>query len=164
MNALPAAGVSVTPKTLMARLIAKTPSVLVSHKKALEYLGMFAVLTATYYCYFVRDAGVNASSPIMGDTDTTGQLIQMVQLMLKFLIFTGWPFAFMSFYDSTWRCTDAGKMFLLSWIATNVLWYHQTGCAFCVFAAWFHVIPYVVCAWVAHGFGVLYCRTPQHKP
>ena len=150
--------VGVTQKTHLAQLIAKVPSALVSHKKALEYLGMFAVLTATYYCYFVRDAGPNASSPIM--EDTTGERIQV---MLKFFLFTGWPFLFMSFYDSTWRSKDAGNMFLLSWIATNVLWYHKTGCAFCVFTASFRIIPYAFCAWVAHGVGVLYCRPPKDR-
>lgn len=139
---------SETPKTLPAKL---TPA---SRKRALEYLGMFAVLTVIYYCYFVRDAGANAVSPVM--EIEPGQLIP---LMLKFLVFTSWPFTLMAFFDCSWRSKDAGNVFLLSWLATNVLWYHQTGCAFCIFSASFHILPYVVCACVAHGFGVLYCRS-----
>ena len=130
----------------------------ISKKKALEYLGMFALLTVIYYCYFVRDARINAVSPIM---EVTSGLA--IVLMLKFFLFTGWPFLFMSFFDATWRSKDAGNVFLLSWIATNVLWYHQTGCAFCIFAASFKIFPYALCAWVAHGLGALYCRCPRKQ-
>jgi hypothetical protein len=128
----------------------------ISKKKALEFLGMFALLTVIYYCYFVRDARLNAISPIMEVTPG-----QFIVLMLKFFLFTAWPFLFMSYFDSTWRSKDAGNVFLLSWIVTNVLWYQQTGCAFCIFAASFKVVPYVLCAWIAHGLGALYCRCPR---
>jgi hypothetical protein len=148
---LPAAGEA--PKSFLARL--KTS---VSRKKALEYLGMFVLLTVVYYCYFVRDAQVNASSPVI--KIEPGQLIP---LMVRFLVLTSWPFTLMAFFDSTWRSKDAGNVFLYAWLATNVLWYHKTGCAFCIFAAAFHIIPYLLCACVAHGFGVLYSRPPRNE-
>lgn len=140
-------------KTFLAWLKAS-----LSRKRALEYLGMLALLTVIYYCYFVRDAKANASSPVM--VIAPGQLIP---LMLKFLIFTSWPFTLMAFFDSTWRSKDAANVFLLSWTATTLLWYHKTDCDFCIFAASFHIIPYVLCAWVAHGFGVLYSRSPRDE-
>ncbi len=141
-----------TPKTILAWL-----KLSVSRKKALEYLGMFALLTVIYYCYFVRDAGINDSSPVMDVTYS-----QVAVIMVRFFVLTSWPFTLMSFFDSTWRSKDAGNVFLFSWIATNLLWYHQTGCAFCIFAASFKVIPYALCAWVAHGLGMLYCRCPRN--
>src|SRR5215469_16993465 len=104
------------PKTFLARL--KTS---MTRKKALEYLGMFAVLTVIYYCYFVRDAKVNASSPII--EIAPGQIIP---LMVRFLVLTGWPFTLMAFFDSTWRSKDAGNVFLYAWLATNLLWYYKT--------------------------------------
>lgn len=143
-------------KTLLARLIEKMPSARVSRKRALEYAGMFAVLTVIYYCYFVRDAQVNASSPVI--VIEPGQFIP---IMLRFFVLTSWPFTLMAFFDPTWRSKDSGNVFLWSWIVTNLLWYHKTGCAFCIFTASFHIIPYLLCACVAHGFGVLY-RRPSH--
>jgi hypothetical protein len=148
---LPASGE--IPKTFLARF--KTS---VSRKKALEYLGMFVVLTVVYYCYFVRHATVNASSPVI--EIEPGQLIP---LMVRFLVLTSWPFTLMAFFDPTWRSKDTGNVFLYAWLATNLLWYHKTGCAFCIFAAFFHIIPYMLCAWVAHGFGFLYCRPPRDE-
>ncbi|HTR41999.1 MAG TPA: hypothetical protein VMH87_10330 [Pseudomonadales bacterium] len=141
------------PKTFPVRL--KLP---VSRKKAVEYLGMFTLLTIIYYCYFVRDARVNDSSPIMVVTPGEFSVV-----MVKFFLFTGWPFLFLSYFDSSWRSKDAGNVFLLAWIATNVLWYHQTGCAFCIFSASFKIIPYALCAWIAHGLGALYCRSPRNE-
>ena len=141
------------PKTFLARL--KTS---MSRKRALEYLGMFAVLTVIYYCYFVRDAMVNASSPII--EIAPGQLIP---LMVRFLVLTSWPFTLMAFFDPTWRSKDSGNVFLYAWLATNLLWYNKTGCAFCIFATSFHIIPYILCVWVAHGFGILYSRSPRDE-
>ena len=85
-----------TPKTLLTWL-----KLSVSRKKALEYLGMFALLTAIYYCYFVRDAKLNDSSPVMAVTYS-----QLAVIMARFLIATSWPFTFMAFFDSTWRSRD----------------------------------------------------------
>jgi hypothetical protein len=150
MNTELQVAVAEVPKPLLVRL--KMPK-----KKALEYLGMFALLTVIYYCYFVRDAKANAISPVMEMTYS-----ELIVIMVQFLVLTSWPFTLMSFFDSTWRSKDAGNVFLFSWIATNLLWYHQTGCAFCIFAASFKVIPYALCAWVAHGLGALYCRCPRN--
>lgn len=140
-------------KTFLARIKMSMP-----RKRALEYAGMFVLLTVIYYCYFVRDAAVNASSPVVDVAPG-----QFIPLMVRFLVLTSWPFTLMAFFDSTWRIKDAGNVFLWSWIATNVLWYHRTGCAFCIFSAVFRIIPYLLCASVAHGFGVLYSRAPRNE-
>jgi hypothetical protein len=98
----------------------------------------------------VRGASANACS---ADTEIT--LSQLGVMMLKFFVFTGWPFAVLAFFDSTWRSKDAGNVFLASYITTNVFWYFKTGCGFCIFAAWFRIVPYILCAWLAHGLGAL---------
>jgi hypothetical protein len=134
-------------KPLFARLADKLQSFGLSPKRTLEHLTMFTVLTVIYYCYFVRDAKANTCP----DIEIT--LTQLGVLMLKFLVFSGWPFAVMAAYDSGWRSKDAGNVFLVSYIVTSILWYHKTGCAFCIFAASFRIIPYVFCAWMAHSLG-----------
>jgi len=145
-----------SPKTFLLGIYEKMASLPESRKKALEYVGLFAVLTAIYYCYFVRGAAANACSP---DTEIT--LTQLGVLMLKFFVFTGWPFAILAFFDSTWRSKDAGNVFLASYVTTNVLWYFKTGCGFCIFAAWFRIVPYILCAWLAHGLGALRYRSQR---
>ena len=137
-------------KTFPARVADKLASIGLPPKKAAEYLAMFVVLTVIYYCYFVRDAKAN-SCPV----DETITLSQLGLLTLKFLAFTGWPFALMAVCDAEWRSKDAGNVFLAAYLFTNVLWYHKTHCAFCIFAASFRIIPYVFCALVAHSLGAL---------
>lgn len=143
-----------TPKTIASRLYEKIASLPPARKKALEYLGLFALLTAIYYCYFVRGATANACNPV-----TVITLPQLGVLMLKFFVFTGWPFAVLAFFDSTWRSKDAGNVFLASYVTTNILWYYRVGCGFCIFAAWFRILPYILCAWLAHGLGALRYRS-----
>lgn len=140
-----------SPKSFLAGVQERLASIGLSRKKALEYTGMIALLTVIYYCYYVRDA--KACEP---DLELTFSLMGM--LMLKFLVFTGWPFALMAFFDSSWRSKDAGNVFLVSYIITDVIWYHKTGCGFCIFAASVRLIPYVLCAWIAHGLGALRYR------
>jgi hypothetical protein len=136
------------PKTLLARLAEKIESCGVSPKKALEYLALFAVMTAIYYFYFVRDARANACPP-----DDTITFAQLGVLILKFLVCTSWPFAVVAFWDYEWTSKDAGYLFLAAYIGTNILWYHKTHCAFCIFAASFRIVPYCFCALVAHALG-----------
>ena len=137
-------------KTFLSGFNQKMASLPASRKKALEYVGLFAVLTAIYYCYFVRGSMANA-----GGTDTEMTLSQAGAFMLKFFVFTGWPFAILAFSDSTWRGKDAGNVFLASYIASNALWYFKTGCGICIFATWFRIVPYILCACLAHGIGAL---------
>jgi hypothetical protein len=153
---LPAVGEM--PKSFSSRLFEKLASLPASRKKALEYVGLFVVLTAIYYCYFVRGASANACG-----TDTEITLTQLGVLMLKFFVFTGWPFAVLAFFDSTWRSRDAGNVFLASYITTNVFWYFKTGCGFCIFAAWFRIVPYILCAWLAHGLGAVRHRRRRQE-
>jgi len=138
------------PRTLAARLAGIMEFLGVSPKKALEYLAMVAVLTVIYYCYIVSDAKENACP-----TDVTVSLGQLGVIMLKFLVFTGWPFALLAAGDAGWRSQDAGNVFLVAYIGANILFYHRTGCAYCIYAAAFRIIPYVFCAWVAHRLGTL---------
>jgi hypothetical protein len=137
-------------KILPGQLAAKLAAIGVSPKKAVEYVAMFTVLTVIYYCYFVHDAKANACP-----ADETITLSQLGILTLKFIALAGWPFALMAALDAGWRSKDAGNVFLAAYLATNVLWYHKTHCAFCIFAASFRIIPYVFCALVAHSLGAL---------
>ena len=82
---------------------------------------MFAVLTVVYYCYFVYAAKANTCAPV-----TVITLSYIGVLALKTFIFTAWPFALMAGYDPAWRSKDAGNVFLATYIAANVLWYHRT--------------------------------------
>ncbi|MGH7941073.1 MAG: hypothetical protein ACREFR_08395 [Limisphaerales bacterium] len=135
-------------KTFVTVIHEKVASMGAFQKKVLKYPGMIGLLTVIYYCYHVRDA--MACEPNVALT-----LSQLGALMLKFLLFTAWPFALMSFFDSSWRSNDAGNVFLISYVITGIIWYHKTGCGFCIFAASAHLIPYVFCAWTAHGLGSL---------
>jgi hypothetical protein len=139
-----------TPKTFLSGFYERIASLPASRRKALEYVGLFAVLTAIYYWSFVRGVTTN-----VGSTDAEITLSQAGVLMLKFFVFTGWPFAVLAFFDSTWRGRDAGNAFLASYIATNALWYFKTGCGVCIFSIWFRIIPYILCACLAHGVGAL---------
>lgn len=145
-----------TPKTFLSRLCEKMASLPVSRKKVLQYLGMFGVLTVIYYCYFV--AGTKNSCPVVVIT-----LPQLGVLFLKFLLFSGWPFAAMAFFDPTWRSRDAGNVFVASYVTVNVIWYYKTGCGFCIFAAWVEIIPCILCAWLAHGLGALRYRAQREE-
>ena len=140
-------------KTLPARLAEKLECLGVSPKKAVEYLALFVVLTGIYYFYFVRDARENTCP-----TDDPITFAQLGVLILKFLFFTSWPFAIVAFWDAEWTSKNAGHVFLASYIFTNVLWYHKTHCAFCIFAASFRIVPYCFCALVAHTLG-----TARHR-
>ncbi|MFO1487695.1 MAG: hypothetical protein U1F65_04380 [Verrucomicrobiota bacterium] len=123
-------------------------SIDVSPKKAVEYLGLLALLTGIYYCYFVRDAKLAMCPP-----DETISFGELGGLMLKFFLLTSWPFAVVACCDAEWDAKDAGNIFLAAYLLTNVLWYFKTGCAPCIFAAAFRIIPYVFCAMIAHGLG-----------
>lgn len=136
-------------KTIPARLSEKIESLGLPRKKALEYAGMFVALTVIYYCYYLRDWKQNTCRP----ETTVVTIPELGVLMLKFLAFTAWPFALMAGFDSTWRSKDAGNVFLAAYVAGNVWFYHRTHCGFCIFAAAFRIIPYVFCAWLAHGIG-----------
>lgn len=139
--------------SFLARLADKCVSIGVSPKKAAEYLGGFLMLTAIYYFYFVRDARENVCPP-----DETITFAQLGVLMLKFFICTSWPFVLVAFLDSEWSGKDAGNLFLAAYLFTNFLWYLKTGCAPCIFAASFRIIPYVFCAMMAHALG-----TARHR-
>jgi len=132
------------PRTLAGRLA----SIGLSPKKAVEYLALFVVLTGIYYFYFVRDARENACP-----TDDPISFAQLGVLILKFLFFTSWPFALVAFWDAQWSSKDAGYLFLAAYLFTNFLWYLKTGCAPCILAASFRIVPYCFCALVAHSLG-----------
>lgn len=121
-----------------------------SPKKALQYLAVITTLTVIYFCYFVRDAKANACPP-----EQTITFMELGWLMVKFLVLTSWPFAVIAALESEWNGKDAGRVFLAAYGITNVLWYFKTGCAPCIFAAAFQIIPYTLCALLAHGLGTL---------
>ena len=135
-------------KTLPARLAEKIEFIGVPRKKALEYLALFVVLGAIYYCDLTRDWKHSLSCP-----DQVIMFSELPMIMLKFLAFTAWPFALVAGLDPTWRSKDAGNVFLAAYMAANVLWFHKTGCGFCICAASFRIIPFVFCAMIAHGLG-----------
>jgi hypothetical protein len=135
-------------KTLRARFAEKIESIGVPRKKALEYLALFVVLGTIYYCDLTRDWKNSRACP-----DQVIMFSELPVIMLKFLAFTAWPFALVAGLDPTWRSKDAGNVFLAAYVAANVLWFHKTGCGFCVFAASFRIIPFVFCAMIAHGLG-----------
>jgi hypothetical protein len=143
---LPAGGE--LPKTLPARLAEKMESIGVSPMKALEYLALFVVLGTIYYCDLTRDWKQSICTP-----DQVITFSELPVIMFKFLVFTAWPFAIVAALDPTWRSRDAGNVFPAAYIGANALWFHHTGCGFCVFAASFRIIPFVFCALIAHSLG-----------
>jgi hypothetical protein len=66
-----------------------------------------------------------------------------------------WPFALVAAFDPAWRSQDAGNVFLAAYLGANVVWFHHTGCGFCIFAASFRTIPIVSGALIAHKLGSL---------
>ena len=148
---LPDAGEAL--KSVLERIGEKMAAIGLSPKKVLEYFTMFTVLTVVYYGYFVYAAKMNTCAPVVVIT-----LSYISVHTLKIFLFTGWPFALMAGYDPLWRNKDAGNIFLVAYIAANVLWYHRTGCGFCMLSAPFRAVPYVFCAWVGHSLGALRYR------
>ena len=136
------------PKTLPARVAAKIESAGVSPKKAFEYLVLFVVLGTMYYCDLTR-----ARNNSLRDPDQVIYFSQLPLIFLKYFLYTAWPFGLVAAFDATWRSKDAGNVFLAAYIAANVVWYHHTGCGFCVLGASFRIIPFVFCAMIAHGLG-----------
>ncbi|HEX7652025.1 MAG TPA: hypothetical protein VF607_00875 [Verrucomicrobiae bacterium] len=125
-----------------------------SPKKAAQYLALFLVLMVIYFFHFVNAA--QAATCNVDETITAGQA---GLAFLKFFALTGWPFAVLAFGDAGWTSRDAGNVFLAAYFFTNVIWYLKSGCAFCIYAAAFKIIPYVFCAWVAHSIGAA-----RHRP
>ncbi len=121
-----------------------------SRNKTWQYLAVFSVLTLIYFCYFVWDARANACPP-----EDSISVAQLGWRMLRFFLLTSWPFAFAAAMNPDWSSRDAGNVFLGAFFVTNLLWYFKTGCAPCIFAAAFSVIPYVFCAMIAHGLGTV---------
>jgi len=117
---------------------------------------MFTGLTVLYYFYFVYDAKTTG-----GATTTIITLPLIASFTLKTFAFTAWPFALLAALDPDWRNQDAANVLLAAYITANVIWYHRTGCAFCLLPASFKVIPYVFCAWVAHSLGALRFRAAR---
>lgn len=121
-----------------------------SRNKTWQYLAVFGILTTIYFCYFVWDARANACPP-----DDSITVTQLGWRMLRFFLLTSWPFAVIAAMNPDWSSRDAGNVFLGAIVMTNLLLYFKTGCAPCIFAAVFSVIPYVFCAMIAHGLGTI---------
>jgi hypothetical protein len=131
------------------RLADRLASIGVSPKKAVEYLAMFLVLGTIYYCDLTR--GYKASA-----CNTEPVIIQFSDLpliFLKYFLYTAWPFALVALIDSNWTSKDAGNVFLAAYIGANMVWFHHTGCGFCIFAASFRTIPFLLGAMIAHRLG-----------
>jgi hypothetical protein len=140
-------------KMFPTHLPEKVTPFVVSQKKALEYAGLFTLLTAIYYCSFGSVAKTDISS--LGAQMT---FFQVSSMTLKAFLFTGWPFVLLAYFDRAWRSRDAGTVLVASYIATNILLYHKTGYDFCLFATSLQIIPYIFVAWAAHGLGALRFR------
>jgi hypothetical protein len=143
------------PKNLPARLAEKLESVGVSPQRFWEYAAMILVLGVIYYCDLTRGRAQAACN-------TTEQVISFSDLLLifvKYFLYTAWPFALVACFDATWTSQDAGHVFVAAYIGANAVWFHHTGCGFCVFAAAFRIIPIVFCALLAHNLGAWrHCR------
>ena len=136
------------PKTFPARLAGKIESFGVSPKKALEYAALFVVLGSLYYYDLNRGYQQNACAP-----ERDIYFSDLPLIFLKYFICTAWPFAIVAAYDPTWRNKDAGNVFLAAYIGANVVWFHHTGCGFCILAASVRTIPLAFGALIAHRLG-----------
>jgi hypothetical protein len=136
------------PKTFPARLAEKMTSIGVSPKKALEYLTLFVVLGIIYYCDLNRgyqQGTCNAERDI--------HFSDLPLIFLKYFLYTAWPFAIVAAFDPTWRSQDAGNVFLAAYIGANVVWFHHTGCGFCILAVSFRTVPLAFGGLIAHRLG-----------
>jgi hypothetical protein len=140
-------------KMLPAHLPETASSFLVSQKKALEYVGLFTLLTAIYYGCFVSAANADVST--LGAQVT---FLHISAITLKAFLFTSWPFMLLAFFDPAWRSKDAGIVLLAAYIVTNALLYFKTSSVICLFATSLQIIPFMCVAWAAHGLGALRLR------
>jgi hypothetical protein len=136
------------PKTFPARLAWKIESFGVSPKKAWEYLALFVVLGTIYYYDLNRGYQPGACAP-----ERDIYFSDLPLIFLKYFLYTAWPFAIVAAFDPTWRSKDAGNVFLAAYVGANVVWFHHTGCGFCILAASFRTIPLVFSAMIAHKLG-----------
>ena len=137
------------PQKLPARLVAKIESLGVSPKKAMAYLAMFVVLGTIYYCDLMRGYQQSACNT----TERVVYFSDLPLIFLKYFLYTAWPFAIVAALDPTWRSKDAGNVFLAAYIGANVVWFHHTGCGFCILAASCRILPLAFGALIAHKLG-----------
>lgn len=145
-------------KTLPARLAEKIETLGVSPKKALEYLAMFLVLGTIYYHDLNRGYQQGICNP-----ERDIYVSDLPLIFLKYFLYTAWPFAIAAAFDPTWRSQDAGNVFLAAYIGANAVWFHHTGCGFCILAASFRTIPLAFGALIAHRLGAWRHRSHLEK-
>jgi len=115
-------------------------------RKLVESAALALVLFVIYFSYIrsLLDAPSNPAPLVL-----TGAVV------LKFLLFTGWPFAVLGFYDKDWSSRDAGRVALLAFgLAIGILC-HSRGLHFCAFAAASLFFPLLLTAAVSHGIASL---------
>ena len=141
--------VSGPPKSFPARLADRIESFGVSPKKAMEYAAMILVLGIIYYCDLMHRHQQAACTP----AEQIISLSELTLIFLKYFLCTAWPFAIVAACDSQWTNKDAGNVFLAGYVGANWVWFHHTGCGFCILAASFRTIPLVAGALLAHKLG-----------
>ncbi|HEV3511306.1 MAG TPA: hypothetical protein VGS05_06355 [Candidatus Sulfotelmatobacter sp.] len=115
-------------------------------RKLVESSVLSLVLFVIYFSYL---------RSILDAPSNSGPLILTGAVVLKFLLFTGWPFAALSFYDRDWSSRDAGRVALLAFGLSIGLCLHSHGLHFCAFAAASLFFPLLVTAAVSHGIASL---------
>jgi hypothetical protein len=113
---------------------------------------LFVILGTIYSFYLQKLWSVPACADVVID-------VSYGLVLLKFIVLTGWPFALLPFLDETWTSKDAGRVFLVAFVTTNVFWMHKYHHNFCPFSFAFEVFPYVFSAIVGNATGTF---RPHH--
>ncbi len=116
-------------------------------RKAMESAALFVVMGMIYSVYLKALWSIPACTEVELN-------LSLVPILLKFLVFTGWPFALMAWLDETWTSKDAGRVFLVVFSTANLFWMHRYHHAFCPFSFATEMFPYVFGASVAHTIGL----------
>jgi hypothetical protein len=135
-----------TAKGLRARMVERIQNLEPFKRIALESVGLLLIL-GTVYSFYLR---------ALWSVPTCREVVINLGyslVLLKFLAFTGWPFALVAFLDETWSSQNAGRVFLTAFITTNTFWMHKYHHQFCPFSFAFEIFPYVFSAAVGHAIG-----------
>jgi hypothetical protein len=133
-------------KKFPARMAGKVGAMGLLQRKALEYTVLFIALWLIYSIY-LKSSLQNTACAVINVN------LALLPVMLKFLFFTGWPFALLAGLDRTWNSKNAGHVFLAAYISTNIFWIHRYGGLFCPFSLPLRLLPYILGAVIGHKVG-----------
>src|SRR5262249_19146711 len=103
-------------------------------RKVVEFAAVFTFL-GSIYTYYLKSRMESAGGVIAVDAT-------LLLALLKFFALTGGPLAVVTWLDARWRDQDTAIVCLAAYFASNIYWAHRIGCAPCVFAMAYMLVPH----------------------